>query len=138
MNTPSSTVTIWESGRLVAARPVPHAESTSTRERWTAAVLLVLCAVVMTAYVAVLERDVGRGELAQAELHSRAVAEVACESSQPVAARGSCAAILNGDSVAIAHGGEPVADASPPPNDVVDTGARVSTASLQPIAGVQQ
>ena len=138
MNTPSSTVTIWESGRLVAAPTAPRAEFAFTRERWIGAVLLVLCAVVMTVYVVVLERDVGRSELAQAGLRSRAVAEVACESSQPVAARGSCVAILNGRAVAITRDGEPVADASPPPNDVVDTGSRVSTASLQPMAGVQQ
>ena len=96
MNTPSSTVTIWESGRLVAAPTAPRVEFAFTRERWIGAVLLVLCAVVMTVYVVVLERDVGRSELAQAGLRSRAVAEVACESSQPVAARACRPRVRNG------------------------------------------
>jgi hypothetical protein len=58
MNSNSNTVTIWQSGKLaphVAARGVEFG-----REHWLGAALLVLSAIVMALFVAVLQQDVDR------------------------------------------------------------------------------
>lgn len=99
-NQPSGTVTVWQSGRLA-----PHAIARPfefTREHGLLSALLVLSALVFSMYVVVLQRDVDRGELAHEEQRSRAVAEAQCESDQPVARRGSCIALLNGDVASLA------------------------------------
>ena len=98
MNSNSTTVTIWQSGKLA-----PHVSARRFefgRGQWLGGALLVLSAIVLTLFVAVLERDVDRGELQHATLRSRGVAEAQCEADQPVAARGRCAGLFNGDEVA--------------------------------------
>ena len=133
MNTPSSTVTIWESGRLVAPLARRGAFEFS-HEHWIAAALLVLCALVMTLFVGVLEREVDRGEMQRAQRHSRAVAEAECEAAQAADSRSTCLAIFNGDVVASAR---PVAVAAPS-DEARDMPDRLPTAALPLIAGVQQ
>ena len=137
MSTPLSTVTIWESGRLVAVPPARPFMAGLRREHWIAAALLVLCGLVMTAYVCVLERVVARGELQHDELRARAVAEGQCEQSQLAAARGTCLAIFDGSDAAATARDADVA----PPNDVDENTGRMATASLTAatgMAGIQQ
>jgi len=62
-NDDPGTVTIWQSGRLAPRVTARHLEF--TREHMIAAAMLVLSALVMTAYVAVLEKDVDRSVLAR-------------------------------------------------------------------------
>lgn len=93
------TVTLWQSGRL-APRPAAHRFEFS-REHWLAGALLVLSALVLTAFVAVLEKDVNGGALQHQARRSRAVAEARCEAEQPVERRGRCVAMLDGDVAAL-------------------------------------
>ena len=71
MDTTSGTVTIWQSGRLAPRAATRRVEF--TREQWLAGALLVLSALVLTAFVAVLQNDVATGPLraAQAAAPSR-------------------------------------------------------------------
>ncbi len=98
MNSNSTTVTIWQSGKLAPHVSVRRFEF--GREQWLGAALLVLSAIVLTLFVAVLERDVDRGELQHATLRSRGVAEAQCEADQPAASRGKCVGLFDGDAVA--------------------------------------
>ncbi len=61
MDTTSGTVTIWQSGRLAPRADARRFEF--TREQWLASALLVLSALVLTAFVAVLKNDVATGPL---------------------------------------------------------------------------
>lgn len=130
MDTSPSTPTIWESGRLVARPSRPRVEFAFGRQRWIAAALLVMCAVVMTIYVAVLQREVARSAMQHDEQRARAVAEAGCEASRPAQDRGECLAILEGEQVALRH--------ETPPNDVGERPAVLSTASLASVAGLPQ
>ena len=124
MDNTSGTVTVWQSGRLaprLAARPFEL-----TREHALGAALLVLSALVLAAFVAVLENDVGNGALAHEVQRSRAQAEAQCESDQPAQLRGRCIALLNGDDVAVA-----VPPAATPENTAYEeNAARAETVSL--------
>ena len=129
MDTPSGTTAVWQSGRLA-----PRASSRRFefgREQWLAAALLVLSALVLTAFVAVLERDVASSALQHQSRHSRAVAEAQCESDQPAERRGRCVALLDGDVAALQ------APPAPTPDDPAraaavdaDNAARATTLSL--------
>ena len=125
MNSNSTTVTIWQSGKLA-----PHVSGRRFefgRQQWLGAALLVLSAIVLTLFVAVLERDVDRGELQHATLRSRGVAEAQCEADQPAASRGKCVGLLDGDAVAA----ETAPDVTPA-NTAYEQGraARATTVSL--------
>ena len=95
MDTTSGTTTVWQSGRL-ASRPAPQPFEFGA-ERWLATAMLVLSALVLAAYVVVLQRDVDGGAMQHQAERSRAVAEAQCEAGQPVELRGRCIAMLNGD-----------------------------------------
>ena len=99
MDTPSGTVTVWQSGRL-APRAAPSRFEIG-REHRLASALLVLSALVLTAFVAVLEKDVHGGAMAHQAQRSRAVAEAQCEADQAVESRGRCIVLLNGDVAAL-------------------------------------
>ena len=98
MSTHPGTVTVWQSGRLAPHAAARHFEF--TREQWLVAALLVLSALVLVAFVSVLQRDVDRSELQHATQRSRAIAEAQCEAGQPADQRGRCIALFNGDLVA--------------------------------------
>jgi uncharacterized membrane protein YcjF (UPF0283 family) len=98
MESNQHTVTIWQSGRLAPHLAPPRFEF--GREQWLGAALLVLAALVLALFVAVLERDVDRSEMQHVTQRSRAVAEARCESDQPAGLRGRCIALFNGDVVA--------------------------------------
>ncbi len=121
MHTPSGTVTVWQSGRLA-----PHLAPRRLalrRDQALGAGLLLVAAVVLALYVAVLERDVARGELLHEMQRGRAVAEARCEADRPALTRGGCIALFNGDEVA----------ASPPdavPAYMQENAARSATVSL--------
>jgi hypothetical protein len=100
MDTNSGTVTVWQSGRLAPQLASRRFRVEFGREQWMMAALLTLSAVVLAIYVGVLQRDVGRNELAHAAQRSRAVAEARCEADQPADRRGRCIALFNGDVVA--------------------------------------
>jgi len=51
---------------------------------------------VFALFVAVLESDVHRSQMAQAAQRARIVAEAACESSRPAATRSGCVALFDG------------------------------------------
>ncbi len=134
MTMTSHTVTVWESGRLVAAPPAPSQMPRFRREQWIGGALLVACALLMTLYVCVLERDVNRAALQRDEMRAREVAEGACESTRAADGRGACLAILRGDAVASARG---TPDADPaPPNDVYAADGHMATASLGAATGL--
>jgi hypothetical protein len=99
MDTTSGTVTIWQSGRLAPRAAARRLEF--NREQWLATVLLVLSALVLTAFVAVLEKDVDSGAMQHQAQRSRALAEAQCEADQPAELRGRCIAMLNGDVAAL-------------------------------------
>ena len=124
MDNTSGTVTVWQSGRLaprVAARRFEF-----TREHALGATLLVLSALVLAAFVAVLENDVDNGALAYQVQRSRAQAEVQCEADQPAQLRGRCIALLNAEVVAAEARPE-----STPENTAYDeNAARATTVSL--------
>ena len=107
MDNHPGTVTIWQSGRL-APRAVPRPFE-FTGEHWLVAALLVLSALVVTMFVAVLEKDVDRNEMAHVAQRERAIAEGQCEADQPADQRGRCIALFNGDVVAA----QAPADAAP-------------------------
>ena len=124
MDNTSGTVTLWQSGRLaprLAARRFDF-----TREHALGAALLVLSALVLAAFVAVLENDVGNGALAHQAQRSRAQAEAQCEADQPAQLRGRCIALLNGDAVAL----EAQPEATPDNTAYEDNAARATTVSL--------
>ena len=98
MSTHPGTVTVWQSGRLAPHAAARHFEF--TREQWLVAALLALSALVLVAFVSVLQRDVDRSELQHATQRSRAIAEAQCEGEQPADQRGRCIALFNGDVVA--------------------------------------
>ena len=98
MSTHQGTVTVWQSGRLAPHAAARHFEF--TREQWLVAALLALSALVLVAFVSVLQRDVDRSELQHATQRSRAIAEAQCEAGQPADQRGRCIALFNGDLVA--------------------------------------
>jgi len=129
MESNSNTVTIWQSGRL-APHLAPRRFEFS-REQWLGAALLVLSAIVLTMFIAVLERDVGRSEMQHVAQRTRAVAEAQCESDQPAELRGRCIALFDGD-VAAAQ----AAPGAAPDNTAYDAGveqenaARATTVSL--------
>jgi len=102
MDTPSGTVTVWQSGRLAPRGTARRFEF--RREHWLASALLVLSALVLAAYVMVLQKDVDATALQHLAQHSRAVAEAQCEADQPADQRGRCVALLDGDAdVAALH-----------------------------------
>jgi uncharacterized membrane protein YcjF (UPF0283 family) len=115
MNTPSSSVAIWESGRLAKRRPSRPLDF--NREQWIATALLVLAAIVFAAFVAVLEQDMRRSELQRSEQRARAIAEADCEASRPAESRGACLALFNGDAVAVAQDGAAKTAAVRPTNE---------------------
>jgi len=90
------------------SRPVPIVLD---RERWLAAVLLVGVATLFTLFVIVLQHDVRHAQLMHAQAYARAVAAADCER-QPVPARESCLALLEGQEAV-------AAPAAPPENQVV-------------------
>ena len=98
MSTHPGTVTVWQSGRLAPQAAARQFEF--TREQWLVAALLALSALVLVAFVSVLQRDVDRSELQHATQRSRAIAEAQCEAGQPADQRGRCIALFNGDVVA--------------------------------------
>jgi hypothetical protein len=100
MNSDSNTVTIWQSGKLAPHVGVRRIEF--GRQHWLGAGLLVLAAIVLALFVAVLEQDVDRGEMQHATQRARAVAEARCEADQPAPWRGRCIALFNGDALATA------------------------------------
>ena len=73
MNSNLNTVTIWQSGKLAPHIATPGFEF--GRAHWLGAGLLVLAAVVMALFVAVLEKDVDRGAMHNETQRSHAVAE---------------------------------------------------------------
>jgi len=73
MNSNLNTVTIWQSGKLAPHIATPSFEV--GREHWLGAGLLVLSAVVMALFVAVLEKDVDRSAMHNETQRSQAVAE---------------------------------------------------------------
>ncbi len=80
MDSNHSTVTIWQSGRLAPRQASRRLAFAFDREQWLGAALLVLAAVVLVVYVAVLERAVSRSEMARAATQcARAVAAAPCE-----------------------------------------------------------
>ena len=60
-----------------------------------------LSALVLTAFVAVLEKDVDSGAMQHQVQRSRALAEAQCESVQTADRRGGCIAMLHGDVAAL-------------------------------------
>lgn len=99
MDNTSGTVTLWHSGRLAPRADARRFEF--TREHALAGALLALSALVLTAFVAVLENDVGGSALAHQAQRLRAQAEAQCEAGQPAGLRGRCLALFNGDVVAL-------------------------------------
>ncbi len=118
------TVTIWQSGRL--APRVGARRFEFTREHVLGAALLVLSALVLTAFVAVLEKDVGSGALAHQAQRLRAQAEAQCEADQPAQLRGRCIALLNGDVATL----EAKPEATPENTAYEENAAQASTVSL--------
>jgi hypothetical protein len=89
---------------------------TMARERWIGAALLICAAALFSIYVIVLQRDVGRAQLAQAQAHARALAEMQCEDDSPADQRWQCVSLLQDDAKADARTAlvRPV----PPENDL--------------------
>lgn len=124
------TVTVWQSGRLAPHALAPRFDlSQVTREQWLVAALWLLSAIVLAAYIAVLERDVSAGEMAHMAQRSRAIAEAQCEARQPAGSRGRCIALFNGDVASL----EPATVAPPAAGEVAfeqENAARAMTVSL--------
>jgi hypothetical protein len=73
MDSNLNTVTIWQSGKLA-----PHTAMRGVefgREHWLGAALLVLSAIVMALFVAVLEKDVARSAMQHETQRSYPVAD---------------------------------------------------------------
>ena len=125
MDSNVNTVTLWQSGRLA-----PHIATRRfefSRGHWLGAALLVLAAIVLALFVAVLEREVGRGEMQHAANRARASAAAQCEAERPSQARGRCSGLFDGNVVA--------AEVTPAatPDDALqeqDNDPRATTASL--------
>ena len=77
------TLTVWQSGRLAPRASARRFEFAFTREQWIVAGLLLLSAIVLSVYVAVLERDVDHSEMAHLAQRARALAVAQCEAGQP-------------------------------------------------------
>jgi hypothetical protein len=122
------TVAIWQSGRLVPVAPRARFDFEFRRGHWVGAVLLLFVALEMALYVAVLERDVSRAEIAKARAYEQTVAVGRCDL-QWGAARAGCIAEATGGA-APAPG-----DAAPPPNDVYE-GAGATRVSAALVAGM--
>ena len=120
------TVSIWQSGRLVPV--APRARFEPRRAHWIGAGLLVLAAVEMALYVAVLERDLGHAAIARARAYEQAVAIGRCDVKWG-AARADCLAQASGAPVLAAD------DEAPPPNEVYE-GAGSSRVSAAMVAGL--
>jgi hypothetical protein len=120
------TVSIWESGRLVPI--APRARFELRRGHWIGAGLLLLAALEMALYVAVLERDVSRAEIAKARAYEQAVAMGRCDVKWG-AARTDCLAQASGAPVVASE------DDTPPPNDVYE-GAGATRVSAAMVAGL--
>lgn len=90
MNPNLSTESLWQSGRLVQSQPTRR--FVFGRSQWLGAVLLLLAAVVLALYVAVLERDVDRSALAHQAQREHAAVEAHCEDGSPGTPQGGCAA----------------------------------------------
>jgi len=127
MNTNSGTVTIWQSGRLAPRAASRHDPFRFVRDRWLGAALLTLSAGVLAIFVAVLEKDVDRGELQHATQRARAVAEAQCEADRQADQRGRCIALFNGDVLAAQASPEAVPDNA---SYVQENAARATTVSL--------
>jgi hypothetical protein len=123
MDNDQGTLTIWQSGRLAPRVAAPRFEF--GRNQAIAVALLVLSALVLAAYVAVLERDVDGSELAHQMQRARAQAEAQCEADRPMQLRGRCIALLNGDEVA-AQAAPPQAPEDTPAQDNAERAATVS------------
>jgi uncharacterized membrane protein YcjF (UPF0283 family) len=108
MNSNTSTVTVWQSGRLAPQVRAPAFEF--RREHWLGAGLLLLSAIVLALFVAVLERTVHRSDLAHEVQRERAVAEARCEAGQPATARSDCIVRFNRDVTALDGGATPGQD----------------------------
>ncbi|MGN6528496.1 MAG: hypothetical protein ACTHL8_19065 [Burkholderiaceae bacterium] len=121
------TLSIWQSGRLVPV--APRARFEPRRAHWIGAGLMVLAAVEMALYVAVLERDVSHAEIAKARAYEQAVAMGRCDVKWG-AARTDCMAQASGEPVLAAG------DDTPPPNDVYE-GAGSSRVSAAMVAGLR-
>ncbi len=132
MNTPSSPVFLWESGRL-AERPAPRALA-FTREQWIAATLLVLAAVVFAVFVAVVERAVQRSEIQHRSLRARAVAEAECEAAKPAESRGDCRSLFDGQ----AQAGAAAAAGAEAGRQAAGPSWHVSTAAVAATAGARE
>jgi uncharacterized membrane protein YcjF (UPF0283 family) len=130
MDSNPSTVTIWQSGRLVPQGASRRFEFAFDRAQWLGAALLVLSAVVLALFVAVLERDVHRGEMAHQAQRTRALAQAQCEGGDSVQSRGACTALLNG-----APADVETADAAT--GAVDDGGARPSAVSMNSLQAPQ-
>jgi hypothetical protein len=132
MDTNQGTVTVWQSGRLAPHAVAPRFDfARVTRQQWLGAALLLLSAIVMGAYVVVLQRDVSASEMEHMAQRSRAVAEAQCEADRPAERRSHCLALFNGDVVA-AEGSQPIV-APPTPGEVryeQENAARAMTVSL--------
>jgi len=129
MDTNQGTVTVWQSGRLAPHAIAPRLDfSKVTREQWLGAGLLLLSAMVMAAYVAVLQRDVSASEMEHMAQRSRAIAEAQCEADKPAEQRGRCIALFNGDVAATDAAAAPAAPAEVGYEQ--DNAARALTVSL--------
>jgi hypothetical protein len=123
MNTPSSAIALWDNGRLVLRHPEPPFQM--TREQALEAVLWIACAVVFALFIAVLQNDVHRGEVRQAQQRARVLAELECESSRPAATRAGCLPLLQPSEPAAA-----VATAETTPPNTAYVGVTVGMAGV--------
>ncbi|HEX7639201.1 MAG TPA: hypothetical protein VF457_12465 [Burkholderiaceae bacterium] len=119
MNPSSPSVVVWESGRL--ARPLRRAPVPGPRA-WLYIALLAGAALLLAAYVSVLERAVERTQLARAQRHERTLALAQCEADRPPAEFGFCRAMVDGPAGPAASGEQEAQVAAsaetPPANDV--------------------
>jgi len=130
MDTTPGTVTVWQSGRLAPHAFAPRLDlARVTREQWLGCALLLMSALVLAVYVAVLQRDVSASEMEHMAQRSRALAEARCEADQPAERRGHCLALFNGDIASV----EPVPAPAPTAGQVryeQENAARAMTVSL--------
>jgi len=116
MSLSPSTVPTWESGRLARLPAPPRAP---VGERWIAAALLSLAAIVLGLFVAVLVQDVQRGAIQRQEIQVRALAQASCEAARPTGSHGSCSdAVADADRI---MAGDPTAAGRPRANGVSTT-----------------
>jgi hypothetical protein len=101
MDTDPGTLTVWQSGRLAPRLAARRFEFQWGRAQSLGAALLALSAVVLAAFVGVVQRDVERGELVHAAQRARSV-DAACAQDQPAEQGGRCPAPYEGDTPATA------------------------------------